>query len=386
MTRFAATPAPSLADARLRAYAIYLLARQGIKPAAAISNVEQELSQRHAPQWQSDLAAAYLASTYRLMQRTADADRLIRGVPWSVQMPKPIDPGDYVYYDPVVHDAELLYLQARHFPSRLAGAPPAALETMSRAMSGTGASSLTAAYTLLALDAMAKATAATATLGIAEVGRDDRVQPIALPAGAMPKVAISAAAAKVRVTQSGAPFAYFVVNESGFDRNPPAADVREGLEIVREFVDDKGNPISRVKVGEDFFVRVRIRALTRDRLPQIAVVDLLPAGVEPVLELRPAADSSTPGEDPAMRRERGAAAALPVGLPDRSDWTPEHVSVREDRVILFGEVTRNVGTFTYRVRAASAGLFEVPPAFAEGMYNRTIAALTRGGRLEVIRP
>ena len=41
LTRFATTPASSLADGRLRAYAVYLLAREGIKPTAAMANVEQ---------------------------------------------------------------------------------------------------------------------------------------------------------------------------------------------------------------------------------------------------------------------------------------------------------------------------------------------------------
>ncbi len=85
LTRFASSPAPTLEDGRLRAYAVYLLARQGIKPSAAISNVEQELSHRSTNTWSTDLAAAYLASTYRLMQRNADADRIIAKVPWSQQ-------------------------------------------------------------------------------------------------------------------------------------------------------------------------------------------------------------------------------------------------------------------------------------------------------------
>ena len=135
LTRLASTPASTLADARLRAYAVYLLARQGIKPTAAISNVEQELTKRYPQTWSTDLAAAYLAATYRLMQRTDDADRLVKGVPWSTARR---EFGDEVYYDAVVHDAQLLYLLARHFPNRLAGAPPVALETMSRAASGNG--------------------------------------------------------------------------------------------------------------------------------------------------------------------------------------------------------------------------------------------------------
>jgi uncharacterized protein YfaS (alpha-2-macroglobulin family) len=78
--------------------------------------------------------------------------------------------------------------------------------------------------------------------------------------------------------------------------------------------------------------------------------------------------------------------ALPIGIAARSDWAPSHVDVRDDRVILYGDATRSIGTFTYRVRADNAGTYQVPPAFAEGMYNRTVVALSRGGVLGVIKP
>src|SRR6185369_3741438 len=103
------------------------------KPNAALSNVEQELSHRYTQEWPSDLAAAYLASTYRLMQRNEDADRIIRNVPWSQ---KKGEWGEDIYYDSLVHDSQLLYLLARHFPARLGASPPPALEAMSSAVSG----------------------------------------------------------------------------------------------------------------------------------------------------------------------------------------------------------------------------------------------------------
>jgi uncharacterized protein YfaS (alpha-2-macroglobulin family) len=59
--------------------------------------------------------------------------------------------------------------------------------------------------------------------------------------------------------------------------------------------------------------------------------------------------------------------------------------VREDRVILYGDAGRNVGTFLYRVRATNAGVYQVPPAFAEGMYKRTVSGWSRAYTLEVIK-
>ena len=41
-------------------------------------------------------------------------------------------------------------------------------------------------------------------------------------------------------------------------------------------------------------------------------------------------------------------------LAEKSTWTPEHVDVRDDRVTLYGDVGKDVGTFVYRVRATNA--------------------------------
>jgi len=375
---------------------VYLLVRQGIKPNAAVSNVEQELTQRYPQAWPTDLAAAYLAATYRLMQRNADADRIVAKVPWATQK---TDLAEDIYYDPIVHDAQLLYLLARHFPARLGatppghpnaaaalGTPPAALETISAAVSRGQANSLSAAYTLLALDAVAKTSTATVKLGITEIGKDGRSRALALPAGAMPKAPVSGTAARLDFSKEGPLRAYYVVNESGFDRNQPTAEMNKGIEIFREFVDAKGVPVTRVTVGQEFFVRLRLRATQRDRVPQIAIVDLLPGGVEAVLELQPPADTSDAGVDPALARQRTAAAALPIGVTAQSNWFPSHVDLRADRLVLYGQATRDVGTFVYRARATNAGVFQIPPAFAEGMYNRTITGLSPAAKLEIVKP
>jgi len=383
LARFASTPAPSLADGRWRAYAVYLLARQGIKPASALSNVEQELSHRYAQTWPGDLSAGWLAATYRLMQRNADAERIIAKVPWSRQKR---DLGEEIYYDPVVHDAQLLYILARHFPTRLSGVPATVLEDLGSAASGNRIDSLSAAWTLLALDAYAKAAGDAGKLRIAEIGKDGREHALPVPAGAAPRADLSANAAKVQFSKEGALAAYYSVNESGFDRNAPAAAVNQGIEVIHEFLDLRGNPVATVKVGEEFLVRVRLRSTKRDRVPQIAVVDLLPGGTEAVLELRPPADSSAPGQDPAAVRQQARTSGLPIGLPDKSNWVPQHADVRDDRLVLYGDVGKDAATFVYRVRATNAGVFQAPPAFAEGLYDPKTNGVSLAGKLEIVKP
>ena len=99
-----------------------------------------------------------------------------------------------------------------------------------------------------------------------------------------------------------------------------------------------------------------IRATTRDFVPQVVVVDLSPGGVEPVIEVQPPQASSDVGADPAAGRQGGgAAAALPIGLPGKSNWRPYHVDVREDRLLLYGDITKDASTFVYRLRATNSG-------------------------------
>ena len=373
LNRYASKPASSLAEGRSKAYAVYLLARQGIRPTAALANVEQELSGRYTKTWPGDLAAAYLASTYQLMQRSKDADNLIRNVPWARQKN---DWSGEIYYDAVEHDAQLLYLVSRHFPGRLSNVPATVLEDIGAAASGNQLNSLTAASTLLALDAYAKAAASNAKMGISEIAKDGRERALPVSAGAIAKALLSTAAAQVRFKNEGGLASYYSLNESGFDRNQPSA-VSQGLEIFREFIDAKGNPTTRVKVGEEFLIRLRIRATKLQpgaaTLPQIAVLDLLPGGVEIVTELRGGQTDSRFGP-------------LPVGVAEKSTWIPQHADVREDRLILYGDATREAAAFVYRVRATSAGVFQISPAFAEGMYDRKVSALSSAGRLEVVKP
>jgi uncharacterized protein YfaS (alpha-2-macroglobulin family) len=332
LSRFASTPASTLPDARSRAYAVYLLARQGVRNPSALSNVEQELSHRYPQAWPTDLSAAWLAATYRLMQRNADADRIIAQVPWS-RLKR--DFGDEIYYDSAVHDAQLLYILAHHFPARLASVPPTVLEDLASAASHGRIDSLSAAWTLLALDSYSKAATATG------------------------KATAQVNSANVQFTNSGSLPAYYAISESGFDRNLPAAAASQGIEVFHEFLDLRGNIIIRVKVGEEFLVRVRMRSTNRARVPQIAIVDLLPGGTEPVLNF---------------------------AVPDKSNWTPQHVDRREDRLVLYGDIGKDTATFVYKVNATNAGIFQAPPAFVESLYDPKTTGFSVAGKLEIVKP
>ena len=105
-----------------------------------------------------------------------------------------------------------------------------------------------------------------------------------------------------------------------------------------------------------------------------------------MVELQPSSDSSTPGADPAAARQAGAFRALPVGVSDKSTWVPQHLDVRDDRLVLYGDIRKDAAAFVYKVRATNAGSYQSPPAFAEGMYDRKITGMSLAGRLEIVKP
>ena len=103
-------------------------------------------------------------------------------------------------------------------------------------------------------------------------------------------------------------------------------------------------------------MRLRIRSLEAPMVTNVAIVDLLPGGFEVIRRSVP-------------RRVGG--------------WQADYVDVREDRVIFYGSVETAVRTLTYRAKVTAAGVFTVPPAVAESMYDRSLKASTAAGRLTV---
>jgi hypothetical protein len=390
LEQLAATDGRDLKDERIRAFAIYLLTRDGKVTTNYAAALQARLESVHAKTWKQDLAAAYLAASYQLMKQTKTADNLMGGVKIVAA-----DQLRYSYfYDSLIHNAQLVYITARHFPERMKKLPPEALPTMVKSIQLGYYNTLSSSYAILALDTYASASvnSGAQNFSIAEVLKDGKLNPLSLPAGLMPRVNLSDAATKVQLGAEGDLTAYYLINQSGFDRALPTTEIKNGLEVVREYTDLAGKPVTQVKLGEEIEVKVKMRAL-KDPLYDVAIVDLLPGGFEVVAESRASAAAlQTPreGEAPAEGEGEGeggeeARYKAPIGGP-KSTWNAEYVDIREDRVVLYGYVEKDAKIFVYRIKATNTGSFVVPPTFAESMYDRSIQARSLGGRIVVEKP
>ncbi len=384
--------AAGLAGARAQAYAIYLLARQGQVVSQYAAALQKRLETDQAKEWKQDLAAAYLAGAYQLMKQERLAEGLLRDL--RIGGTDSRGTGFADYYDELVRDAQVVYLIARHFPRELKRLDAAAMEALVKPLRLGSYNTLSSAYTLLALDAYASATGndTAGKFGIAESLADGKSRALELPAGIMPKAAFSAEAAKLRFTSSSDFPAYTMVEQSGFDRALPEKEIKDGIEIHREYVDASGKPLKSLRLGEEIEVRLRIRGLRDKALQNVAIVNLLPGGFEVVPDSPAAppeggtAAESQPLEDGEGGEEGEADARWrpPIG-GTKSTWALEYADVREDRVVLYGTVTRDAQLFVYKIKATNAGSFSVPPTYAEGMYDRSVQARGLGGRIQVER-
>lgn len=382
LEQMAANGSQGLDGARTRAYAIYLLTKQGKVTSGLLATLQKELDERYAKTWPEDLTAAYVASSYQLLQQDDLAKRMIENVPWRKDLAT--SEIESVYYDATVHDAQLLYLTAKHFKSRLNSVPKAVLNNMGEVISDNHFHTLSAAYLILGFDAYGVAGGSNNTFSIAEMNAAGALSPVTLNTGAVQYGKLSPKAAKVAYNKTGPAPAFYVLTETGFDSKPNEKASNEGLEIAKKLTGLDGKPLTQITVGQEFLVQLTFRSTGRDKVSQVAIVDLLPGGMEPVLK---AVDASPNEESYAEDGYAQAPAAwlAPIGEAGNS-WMPEYADVRDDRVILYGTLTRDVGTFVYRVRATNAGKFVSPAPFVEGMYNRKLQARGATSTLEVKKP
>jgi len=378
LRQLAASPAKDIHDVRTRAYAAYLLTRQGTVTSTYLAQLRETLEQKYTKPtnvWQNDSLAVFLAASYKLMKDESQAAKLMDGP--MAQLTKTGEPYRYErYYDPTIRDAQTLYIASKHFPERVRKLNFETLTGMMKAIQDGRFNTHSAAYVVLALDAYASQieSKVAGKLSIAEIGKDGKSLALTLPANLVPRVPFSANAAKLKFGNDSGLTTYFAVAESGFDKSPPMTELKSGMEVIREYVDSEGKPVTNIKVGQEVTVRLKFRSINRAAIPNVALVDLLPGGFEPVLN-----PIDAPNAQPAKK------GGFVNRLGNVGGWNVEYADIREERVVLYGTVNSDMSEFRYRIRATNVGTFIVPPAYGESLYERDVQARSMPGRIVVER-
>ncbi|MBX7059789.1 MAG: alpha-2-macroglobulin family protein [Leptospirales bacterium] len=340
-------------DLRSRAFALYLRARNG----QVVSNEVLALRRKLAAEpryegWQQDSIALYLAAAHKLMRQEPQAAELItRFNPLSATSP------DYAhFYDGLLRDATFLYIVAKHFPDQLSRANADLLQRTLRPVYANSFNSLSAAMTIFALDALAaQASQQPLDVQALQILENGTQSELSIPRGLFPQLDFAPQTRVLRLANRSALPLFYQAVQSGFDRRLPAEASKESLEIFRELQNLEGQATDHAAAGEDLQVVLRIRGIGSTQ-SNVAVVDLIPGGFEAQID--------------SARAE--------------FSWRPENVDVREDRIILYGSADDRLREFRYRIRATNPGEYVIPPAYAEGMYDRAVrAVMPSPGRLRV---
>ena len=350
LQRFAAREAGSLPEARVRAYAIYVLTRNAVVTTNYLTNLHEWLDRELSDAWETDLTAVYMAASYQMLRQTNLAAQLIGAYE--------LGKGDEMTSDfdtRLGRDAQYVYVLARHFPERLAEIDAADIKSLVAPVMQNRFNTLSSAYTVLALGAYTSAVfadAGTVRLDISTAGEAARTL---AEAAVFARARMGNDVDRVSIAGADDTEIYYVLTEAGFDLAPPATGSANGLEIFRDYLDANEDPVSEARVGDDLTVVFRIRSTGRPRT-NVAVVDLLPGGFEV--------------DRDSIRNEQGA-------------WLADYVDIREDRIVIYGSFSDRVTEIRYRVKATSPGDFIVPSAAAGSMYDRSIHASTAASRFRV---
>ena len=339
-----------------RSYAIYILTLNEIITTPLIESLKRDMD-RNADAG-ANFAGLYLAGSYALLQKTTDASALLG------KIKRVLTKDDsFRYIDDLMYHAVYLNIISRHFPQRLRDISESLLVDMADRMEKQSYTTLSANYALMAIDSYMKAVPSSETgkYIVQEILKDNQRRALAPKGAALFSAPFSADAAKISIENKDNLNLFYQITAAGFDKEMPKAEIKNGIEVYREFFDESGRPITSAKVGDVVTVKLNFRSLTNTEYRDVAIVDLAPAGLETDI-------------DSIRQSERQSGG-----------WTADYVDIREDRIVIYGTVSSRISSFTYRARAINAGNFTTPALFAEALYDKSVWALRPQAPIKIVK-
>ncbi len=323
-------------DAAAHAFAIYILTQNGYITTGYIDAFE-EYANENIKNWQSDLMGAYIATAYKLLKQNAKSETLISKYRESPRARFE----NNMFRNPVADDAMFTYLKKRFFGDKTT----TITDAVSEYINDGNYSSYTSATAILAttgdiddnivniddisisVDGILVNTAVRGDAIIADIPNNAKL--------------ISVRCSTCNRTHQP----YYTLISGGFPRTTTSRS--NGIEITREYFDDNGNRITRATVGDTVTVKITVRSRRTDIIPNVVITDLVPGGFMP-----------------------GAVSGTNIAFSES----------REDRVLVFMDITREPQTITYNAQIGAAGTFAIPPIYAASMYNPQINATGDTGK------
>lgn len=329
-----------------QALGIYVLTRNEVVTTSYIESLQKQIGS--AKDEDSTLARMFLAASYKMLKMDKEANAMMAKVKRTVK----ISSADgYPFEDSLYYASMYLYIVSKYFPERLSDVTVEQLEFIENQLADQNYTTLSSAVTLLGLESYLDAvpTAETGKYSLTEVAAKTET-PLVATGSPVFNATFSGKAEKLVMKNSEKTNMFYQVTQAGFMHDVPTKETKNGIEVYREFQNESGKTITSATIGDTVIVKIRFRTIDSKRsvIPNIAVVDLLPAGLE--------------------------VDADSIRNNDK-DYVPDYVDIREDRIVIFGSARDSFNTFTYKTHAINNGTFVVPPLFAEAMYDKSVLAI-----------
>jgi alpha-2-macroglobulin len=383
-----------------KAMAIYILTRNNIITTSYIQKLYAWLEQNDTYQnrdgskgyWRKSAAGLYLAASYKLLKMEEEAQKLIAQSNFYYEEPQEnrYSAYSYFYNSSAIHGALYLYLTSKHFENIIQKISTDAVITyFAPLLQNNYNTTITSAYAILGIDAyIDTVTKNLKTEPIIAILKHANSTTTELKSDALYSLSfpLDESIQSLKV-ESNYPTLYYQITEEGYSKEAPKEKEESGLSVFREYKNEKGEVINEVNLGERIFVTTSVKLIkpNTSSLNDLVIVDMLPGGFE--VEMSPKrmdqiSDDENFGEPPAMIDE--FIKKWGFGIYEKSTLQPRFAQAREDRILLFGELYSNASqSFMYAITPTNRGTFQVPPVYAEAMYNRSVYGIYPGGSIKV---
>lgn len=348
-----------------KAYAYYLLARNGQNIAERLRAFEADLQAQSQSSGQpiASRSRFFIGAAYKLHHLDQDAERQFGDIQRQWQaggiLPKDMrnNPEDLSLY---------LYLVGKHLPELLDTQDPkfgGYLLELGQDLVGQRMNSFRGSMALLGLGSLWTRFEQDQQQSFTVLAGTPLAQ-LELQGKSVKSALLTPSTRPLELRGEGKWSLYYQLSETGYDRAPPSAAISQKLTVNRQLLNEKGEAITQLGLQDKLQIRI---ALHPDHaMRDVAVVMLIPGGFEIDLS------------------EHGLAERKSLPIDKKPLWQPDYIDVQEDRLVLFGDLDGGEKYFEFRLKPLNSGTYQVPPVFAEGMYDTEILYRGLGDVIKVV--
>ena len=355
-------------EAAAQAYRLYTLALASQPDVGAMNRLRERANLPMTARWM-------LAASYKLAGLTEAADQLANG---ASRTPENHNYRDRIFGSELRDNA--IVLSSLVTLGRVRDAQAVADELSRSLVADQWYSTHSTAYALLSMAQYVGTSKLTSyTFKYAVNGKSNDIT-VAAPMYSGPLAGFPDAGAKVRIDNTAKRRLFVTLATRGVAASGDDASGAAGLSLRVEYRDEDGEPLDIAKLpqGTDLIARVVVTNDTPNRIDNIALAQLLPAGWE-------IHNERLEGGDAQGEREEGAPQPRWWADPARTDAKIEHVDIRDDRIYRhFSLKSQERMTVVTRLNAAYRGRFYLPSLAAEAMYDAGVYAREKGQWVEVV--